>query len=81
MVTIIGIPFGWEHWKLARLALWPFGAIIRHKSELPMVRQGAVHGVPQQAVVMQQQYVVPNQQTVIVTSGQPQYGTHVVQYH
>src|SRR5262249_12238804 len=21
-ITIIGIPFGWAHWKLARLALW-----------------------------------------------------------
>jgi len=27
-VTIIGIPFGWAHLKLARLALWPIGQSI-----------------------------------------------------
>ena len=31
--TIIGVPFGWEHWKLARLAIWPFGAVILHQGE------------------------------------------------
>ncbi len=25
-ITIIGIPFGIQHFKLARLAIWPFGA-------------------------------------------------------
>ena len=28
-ITIIGIPFGLEHFKLARLALFPFGTSIR----------------------------------------------------
>lgn len=28
MVTIIGIPFGNQHFKLARLALFPFGKTI-----------------------------------------------------
>jgi uncharacterized membrane protein YccF (DUF307 family) len=28
MVTIIGIPFGWAHLKLAGLALWPIGKMI-----------------------------------------------------
>jgi uncharacterized membrane protein YccF (DUF307 family) len=27
-ITIIGIPFGWAHLKLAALALWPIGRII-----------------------------------------------------
>jgi uncharacterized membrane protein YccF (DUF307 family) len=27
-VTIIGIPFGWAHLKLAGLALWPIGMMI-----------------------------------------------------
>ncbi len=28
-VTIVGIPFGLQHFKLARLALLPFGARLR----------------------------------------------------
>lgn len=28
-VTIIGIPFGLQHFKLAKLALMPFGAVVR----------------------------------------------------
>lgn len=28
MVTIIGIPFGLQTLKLARLALWPFGSVV-----------------------------------------------------
>jgi uncharacterized membrane protein YccF (DUF307 family) len=24
-VTVVGIPFALQHWKLAKLALWPFG--------------------------------------------------------
>lgn len=28
-ITIIGIPFGMQHFKLARLALFPFGTSIR----------------------------------------------------
>lgn len=28
-VTIVGIPFGLQHFKIAKLALMPFGAIIR----------------------------------------------------
>lgn len=29
MVTIVGIPFGWQTMKLAGLALWPFGKEVR----------------------------------------------------
>jgi uncharacterized membrane protein YccF (DUF307 family) len=25
-ITIIGIPFAWQHFRFAVLALWPFGA-------------------------------------------------------
>ena len=28
-VTVVGIPFGLQHFKLAKLALMPFGAMIR----------------------------------------------------
>ncbi len=28
-ITIIGIPFGLQSFKMAKLALWPFGAEIR----------------------------------------------------
>lgn len=28
-ITIIGIPFAVQHWKLAKLAVWPFGRDIR----------------------------------------------------
>ena len=28
-ITVIGIPFALQHWKLAKLALWPFGRDIR----------------------------------------------------
>ena len=29
-ITILGIPFGKQHFKLAKLALMPFGASVRH---------------------------------------------------
>ncbi len=30
-ITIVGIPFGWAHLKLAGFALWPIGrAVVRH---------------------------------------------------
>ena len=29
MITIIGIPFGIQSFKMAKLALWPFGSQIR----------------------------------------------------
>ena len=29
MITIIGIPFGLQTFKLARLTLWPFGTIVK----------------------------------------------------
>lgn len=29
-ITIIGIPFGLQSFKMAKLALWPFGAEIRN---------------------------------------------------
>ena len=32
-ITIIGIPFGLQHFKLARLALMPFGAKVRKSSK------------------------------------------------
>jgi uncharacterized membrane protein YccF (DUF307 family) len=28
-ITVIGLPFAVQHWKLAKLALWPFGRDIR----------------------------------------------------
>jgi uncharacterized membrane protein YccF (DUF307 family) len=28
-ITVVGIPFGMQHFKLAKLALFPFGAYIR----------------------------------------------------
>lgn len=28
-ITVIGIPFGLQHFKLAKLALMPFGAVVR----------------------------------------------------
>lgn len=34
-MTIIGIPFGMQHFKLAKLALLPFGAKIVSRSEKP----------------------------------------------
>ncbi len=34
-VTIIGIPFGIQTFKLAGLALWPFGKKINHKENQP----------------------------------------------
>ncbi len=33
-ITIIGIPFGLQHFKLAMLAILPFGARIRNKRDL-----------------------------------------------
>jgi len=34
-LTIIGIPFGLQAFKLAMLALWPFGATIGYKPSAP----------------------------------------------
>jgi len=31
-ITIIGIPFGLQHFKMVKLALWPFGRIIVDKN-------------------------------------------------
>ena len=33
MITIIGIPFGLQTMKLAGLALWPFGKVVRTKEQ------------------------------------------------
>ncbi len=33
MITIIGIPFGLQSFKLGILALWPFGSEVRKKEE------------------------------------------------
>lgn len=30
-ITIVGIPFGMQHFKLAKLALMPFGASVKNK--------------------------------------------------
>ena len=38
-ITIIGIPFGWAHWKLATLALWPIGMIIVPADQQPVGHQ------------------------------------------
>jgi len=35
-ITIIGIPFGWAHLKLATLALWPIGMMIVPADAVPM---------------------------------------------
>jgi len=40
MITIIGIPFGWAHWKLAGLALWPIGKTIVPTDALPGYPRG-----------------------------------------
>ena len=32
MLTIIGIPFGWQSMKMGLLALWPFGSRIQETS-------------------------------------------------
>lgn len=31
MITIIGIPFGLQSWKLGILAIWPFGSEVKEK--------------------------------------------------
>jgi len=41
-VTIIGIPFGIQHLKLARLALGPIGKTIIDSEYAEAVREGAV---------------------------------------
>ncbi|SFW46083.1 Uncharacterized membrane protein YccF, DUF307 family [Prevotellaceae bacterium HUN156] len=33
MITIIGIPFGWQILKLSSLCLWPFGRDVRVKGQ------------------------------------------------
>jgi uncharacterized membrane protein YccF (DUF307 family) len=35
IITIIGIPFGIQTLKLARLALWPFGSEVRNTGTTP----------------------------------------------
>jgi uncharacterized membrane protein YccF (DUF307 family) len=35
-VTIVGIPFGWAHLKLARIALWPIGKMIVPAEDAPL---------------------------------------------
>ncbi|PVU85490.1 hypothetical protein BB560_007009 [Smittium megazygosporum] len=36
-ITIIGIPFGYENFKLAKLAIWPLGVSVKDRvSGLPM---------------------------------------------
>ena len=37
-ITICGIPFGLQHFKLARIALTPFGAVIVDKDAAPMAQ-------------------------------------------
>ena len=34
MVTIIGIPFGKQYFKIAKLSLAPFGAVVRREAVL-----------------------------------------------
>lgn len=33
MITIIGIPFGLQAFKLGVLCLWPFGSVVREKQQ------------------------------------------------
>jgi len=35
-VTVIGIPFAWAHFKLARIALWPIGRMIVAADDAPL---------------------------------------------
>ncbi len=32
-LTVVGIPFGWQLFKLSALALWPFGKEVRQKDQ------------------------------------------------
>ena len=32
-LTVVGIPFGWQLFKLSALALWPFGKVVRQKEQ------------------------------------------------
>ncbi|KAJ1978580.1 hypothetical protein H4R34_003158 [Dimargaris verticillata] len=34
-VTLVGIPFAVQHWKLAKVALWPFGTTIAKPDSFP----------------------------------------------
>ena len=58
-ITICGIPFGLQHFKLARLALMPFGAVVVEKDAL--ANAGGVIVQPPPVVVVQQGYTPPVQ--------------------
>ena len=58
-ITICGIPFGLQHFKLARLALMPFGADVVEKDAL--ANAGGVIVQPPPVVVVQQGYTPPVQ--------------------
>lgn len=38
VITIIGIPFGWAHFKLALLSLWPIGRTVVATEEARLLR-------------------------------------------
>ena len=51
-ITICGIPFGLQHFKLAKIALMPFGAVIVDKNASPMGQKMATT-TPATIVVVQ----------------------------
>ena len=57
-ITICGIPFGLQHFKLARIALTPFGSVITDKNATP-VAQPIVMTTPPPVVVVQPGYTPP----------------------
>jgi len=47
IITIVGIPFGLQHFKLAKLAIWPFGKYVVDIDTIDFVqKQRLVPGVP-----------------------------------
>ena len=54
-ITICGIPFGLQHFKLAKIALMPFGAVIVD-TDTPGITRPFVAARPPPVVVVQQNY-------------------------
>ena len=54
-ITICGIPFGLQHFKLAKIALMPFGAVIVD-TDTPGINRPLVAARPPPVVVVQQNY-------------------------
>ena len=54
-ITICGIPFGLQHFKLAKIALMPFGAVIVDK-DAPGIGRPLAGSTPPPVIVVQQNY-------------------------